>query len=167
MKIVYSNWLCINLRGRASTPYRIWSTNVDGKPKKLPNKYSSLDYGGGWICYIHTPSLSYPWSTHDWLESWQICCMEGWVFFYQCSLQPNYWTKCYLHQDITQRFPFLKTPCIQWIKERQPAQKYSHKQREKKKRNDPPSYQIQNSQPNPTNIFFYWLHDDSIISDKT
>ena len=103
--------------------------------------------------------------------------MSGWGFdqnifheskdgLHQCGLQPNCWTKYYLHQDTAKRFPFFKMPCMQWINKRKPLERNS-KDRCKKKSRDPPSYQMQNSWNKPTNVYYYRRHEDLATVEKT
>ena len=61
------------------------------------------------LCQISGPNMS-GWGVDHNISS------ESDGNFYQCSLQPNCWTTCYLHNDPAVRFPFLQTPKKQWTK---------------------------------------------------
>ena len=100
-------------------------------------------------------------------ESTQIFPVKVREIFCQFGLEPNCWTKHYLHEDTSARHPFLKTPQMLLIKDREPVNGSTSKHREKKTQNSPPSCLINNGHNNATNVYYCRRHEDLVIDDKT
>ena len=66
------------------------------------------------LCQIYGPKI------HSWGVDHNISCKKDGNFL-QCSLQPNWWNTHYLNQDTADRYPFLKTPQVQWINKQKPV----------------------------------------------
>jgi hypothetical protein len=112
------------------------------------------------LCQIHGPQM----------RGWGVdrnISRENSGDFFQCCLQPNRWTTSYLHEDTASRFPFLKTPQMQWIKTRKPVVETLVEHRSKKRRLSPPTQPMQNSHKNPTHVYFCRRNKDIASKKKS